>query len=175
MGYFYLASGIILFILGVISAVRTGGFNPKFYLFTFIGLGLVLWGVSAIRKTRRTEIKDQTRVKVDRIAGVRAVPMKRCPACGGEIESRLHVCPVCNHRFKVVYTLTVFAPFNVAKREQLIKYLATRMNKPYEEVSIQLEKGMIFRYSGKDDMDKSRASFESLGCSVKVGEIVQDE
>ncbi len=175
MGYFYLAGGIILFILGVISYFKNSGFTASFYVFTFVGLALVVWGLSTLKKLRQNEIKDRTRAKLDRMAGVRAVPMKKCPACGGDIESSSRVCPICNHRFRVAYTLTVFSPFNVAKREQLIKYLMTRTKRPYEEISIRLEKGMVFRYSTKEDVDKSKASFESLGCTAKVGETVLNE
>ncbi len=74
----------------------------------------------------------------------------------------------------MICTLTVFTPFDVAKREALIKYLMTRMNRPYEEISIQLEKGMVFRYSSKEDSVKNKASFETLGCRVKEGEILSN-
>lgn len=174
MGYYYLVGGIILFILGVISFFKSATFTPFIYVFTFVGFALVLWGVSTLKKTQQNEIKSQTRAKVDRMAGARAVPMKKCPACGGEIESASRDCPICNHRFRVAYTLTVFAPFNVAKREQLIKYLTTRMKRPYEEISIQLEKGMVIRFSSKDEVDKNKASYESVGCTVKVTETVLD-
>ncbi len=175
MGYFYLAGGIILFILGVVSFLTSASFKLSSYVFIFIGFGLVLWGISTLKKTRRSQIKEHTQVKVDRLAGVRAVPMKKCPACGGEIEKTSRICPICNHRFQVAYTLTVFSPFNVAKREQLIKYLTNRMKRPYEEISIQLEKGIVFRFSNKEEVDKSKASFESIGCPVKVGETILDE
>jgi hypothetical protein len=175
MGYFYLAGGVILFILGVVSYFRSSGFTASFYLFTFGGLALAVWGVSTLKKKRQNEIKDRSRAKVDRMVGVRAVPMKKCPACGGDIESSSRICPICNHRFRITYTLTVFSPFNVGKREQLIKYLVTRTKRPYEEISIQLEKGMVFRYSTREDVDKNKASFESLGCTTRVGETVLNE
>ena len=175
MGYFYLVAGVILFVLGVVKFLATMSLSISFYVFTFLGLGLVVWGVSTLRKIRLKEIKDQTRTKVDRIVGARAVPMKKCPECGAEIESVARICPICNHRFRIAYTLTVFSPFNVAKREQLIKYLSTRMKRPYEEISIQLEKGMVFRYSSKEETDKNKASFESVGCTVRVGETVLED
>jgi hypothetical protein len=174
MGYLYLAGGVILFLIGVIDALMTKTFRPSFYLYTFLGLFLVIWGLVSVKKIRHNEIKDQTMARVNRLAGARAVALKKCPACGGEIETILKVCPVCTHRFPVVYTLTVFTPFDVTKREQLIKYLMTRMNRPYEAISIQLEKGMVFKYSNKDDAQKRGASFENLGCKVRTGEIVQD-
>ncbi|MBN2224723.1 MAG: hypothetical protein JW765_08640 [Deltaproteobacteria bacterium] len=174
MGYLYLAGGVILFLIGVIDALMTKIFRPSFYLYVFLGLFLVIWGLVALKKIRRNEIKDQTMARVNRLADARAVPLKKCPACGGDIEAILKACPICTHRFPVVYTLTVFTPFDVTKREQLIKYLMTRMNRPYEEISIRLEKGMVFKYSNKDDAQKRGASFESLGCKVRTGEIVQD-
>lgn len=174
MGYLYLGGGVVLFLLGVIGALRTMSFKPSFYLYAFLGLSLVVWGLMTLKKTRRNEIEAQTRAKVDRLAGDRAVPKKKCPACGGEIETTLKVCPLCNHRFPVVYTLTVFTPFDAAKRETLIKYLMTRMKQPYEAISIQLEKGMVFKFSNQDDAQKNKKSFESLGCKVRIGEIIEE-
>jgi hypothetical protein len=175
MGYIYLVGGVILFCIGVIDAFMTGNFRPSFYIYTLLGFSLVILGVVTLKKTRHTEIADQTRVKVNRMAGVRAVPVKRCPACGAEVEAAAKACPVCTHRFPVVYALTVFSPFDVAKREKLIKYLMIRFNQPYESISIRLEKGMVFRYSNRDTADKNGASFESLGCTVKIAEVVREE
>jgi hypothetical protein len=173
MGYLYAAAGVVLFVLGVIGALKNG-FKPSFYIYAFLGLSLVTWGLMTLKKTRRDEIKDQTQTKVNRMAGTRAVPMKKCPACAGDIETTQKICPICNYQFPVVYTLTVFTPFDVAKRERLIKYLMTRMNRPYEAISIQLEKGMVFKFSNKDDAQKNKTSFESLGCKVRIGEIIED-
>ncbi len=174
MGYLYLAGGVVLFILGVVGVLKTGTFKASFYIYAFLGLSLTVWGITTLRKTRREEIKDQTRTRINRMATSRSVPTKKCPACGGDIEASLKRCPICDHRFPVIYTLTVFTPFDVAKRETLIKYLMTRMKRPYEEVSIQLEKGMVFRYSSREDSIKNKASFETLGCRVKEGEILSD-
>ncbi len=173
MGYLYLAGGVVLFILGVVGALKNG-LKPSFYIYAFLGLSLTVWGLTALKKARHKEIKNQTRTTVGRMASTRTVSTKKCPACGGDIESTLKRCPICDHRFPVIYTLTVFTPFDVAKREALIKYLMTRMNRPYEEISIQLEKGMVFRYSSKEDSGKNKASFETLGCRVKEGEILSN-
>jgi hypothetical protein len=173
MGYLYLLGGAVLFLLGVIGAIKDG-FKPTFYIYAFLGLSLTVWGVMILKKARQSQIKVQTRSAVNRMATSRAVSVKKCPACGGDIEATLKSCPICGYRFPVIYTLTVFTPFDVAKREALIKYLMTRMNRPYEEISIQLEKGMVFRYSGKADSDRNKASFETLGCRVKEGEILSN-
>ncbi len=175
MGYIYLVGGIILFCIGVIDAFMIGHFRLSFYIYTLLGFLLVIWGIVTLKKARHTEIKDQTQTKVNRMAGARNVPVKRCPACGGEVEATVKACPICTHRFPVVYTLTVFAPFDVTKRERLIKYLMTRFNQPYESISIQLEKGMVFRYSNRQTADKNGASFESLGCTVRIAEVVREE
>jgi hypothetical protein len=173
MGYLYLAGGVVLFILGLIGAVKDG-LKPSFYIYAFLGLSLTFWGLMALKKARHKEIQNQTSTTVGRMASTRAVSTKKCPACGGDIEAALKRCPICDHLFPVIYTLTVFTPFDVAKREALIKYLVTRMNRPYEEISIQLEKGMVFRYSSKEDSGKNKASFETLGCRVKEGEILSN-
>lgn len=174
MGYLYLAGGVVLFILGVVGVLKTGTFKASFYIYAFLGLSLTVWGITALRNARHKEIKDQTRTTVGRMATTRSVPMKKCPACGRDIEAAMKRCPICDHQFPVIHTLTVFTPFDVAKREMLIKYLMTRMNRPYEEISIQLEKGMVFRYSSREDSVKNKASFESLGCRVKEGEILSN-
>jgi hypothetical protein len=174
MGYLYLAAGAILFILGIVGVLKTGTFKASFYIYAILGLSLTVWGITTLRKARRNEIKDQTRTTVGRMASTRSLPTKKCPACGGDIEAALKRCPICDHQFPVIYTLTVFTPFDVAKREALIKYLMTRMNRPYEEISIQLERGMVFRYSSREDSIKNRVSFETLGCRVNEGEILSN-
>jgi len=174
MGYLYLAAGAVLFLLGVIGALKTMSFKPSFYIYAFLGLSLTIWGLKKLKKTRHAEIKDYTQAKVNRIAGTRTVPVKKCPACSGEIEAAAKVCPICAHKFPVTYTLTVFTPFDVAKRERLIRYLMTRLNLPYEAISIQLEKGMVFKYGDGQAAQKNGASFESLGCKVRIGEIVRE-
>jgi hypothetical protein len=173
MGYLIMAAGLILFIIGVVGAVKTGSFT-LFYVFGFSGFALALWGLSTLKKARQEQIKGRTTAQVDRIATARSVPTKKCPGCGGAVEVSSRLCPLCGHAFQVTYTLTVFTPFDVSKREGLIKYLMTRMKKTYEEIAIQLEKGMVFRYSNKEDSEKSRKSFENLGCKVKEGEIVSN-
>jgi hypothetical protein len=174
MGYLYLIGGVILFSLGVIDALKAGSFKPSFYLYAFLGLSLAAWGIMTLRKARHKEIKNHTRTTVNRMATSRTVPTKKCPACGGDVGATLKSCTICDHQFPVIYTLTVFTPFDVAKREALIKYLMTRMNRPYEEISIQLEKGMVFKYSNKQDSSKNKASFETLGCRVREGEILSN-
>lgn len=174
MPYVYLTGGILLFILGIISYFKTMHFSPSFYAMTISGFSLFLVGLKTLKKTLQESIRGTTKTRVDRMAAGRAVPMKKCPSCGGEIEVSSKICPVCGFQYQVIYTLTVFSPFDVAKREGLIKYLMTRMGRPYEEISIGLEKGMTFKYSSKEDLDKNRASFEKIGCTVKVGEILQD-
>jgi len=169
MAYLYLAGGIILFLLGVVGAIKNG-FKASFYIYAFLGLSLTVWSLMTLKKARRSEITHQTRTSVNRMVNSHSVPTQKCPSCGGDIEAESRRCPICNHQFPVVYTLTVFAPFDVAKREALVKYLMTRLNRSYEEISIQLEKGMVFRYSSREDSAKNKASFESLGCRVKEAE-----
>lgn len=175
MGYLFLVAGVILFALGVFTFFKTMSFTLAFYIYALSGLILAVWGLVTLNRAREEAIKDQTRSRVDRMAGARNVPMKKCPACGGSIEASLRLCPICGHEYQVIYTLTVFTPFDVSKREGLIKYLMGRMKKTYEEISIQLEKGMVFRYSNKEDSDKGKVSFESLACKVKEGEIIANQ
>jgi hypothetical protein len=174
MGYYLLVAGVILFVLGVITFFKTMSFTLTFYIYALLGLGLFVWGVSTLKKTRHEAIKDQTRARIDRMATDRGVPMKKCPACAGAIEAQARLCPLCGFRYPVVYTLTVFTPFEATKREGLIKYLMAKTKRTYQEISIQLERGLVFRYSSKEDSERSKASFENLGCKVKQGEIVEN-
>lgn len=174
MGYIYLAAGVILFSLGVIGTIKSGSFKPSFYIYEFLGLSLVVWGIVTLRKARTSRIETQTRAAVNRMSAGRAAPTKKCPACGGDIEATVRRCPMCDHQFPVIYTLTVFAPFDVANREALIKYLMTRMKRTYDDIAIQLEKGMVFRYSSKQDLEKNKASFENLGCRVRQAETLSN-
>ena len=174
MAYLYLAGGIVLFLLGVIGGLKSG-FKASFYIYALLGLSLTVAGFMLLKRARREEITGQTRTAVNRMATSRNVPMKKCPSCGGDIEAASRRCPICNHQFPVIYTLTVFAPFDVAKREALIKYLMTRSNRPYEEVAIHLEKGMVFKYSSREDSAKNKTSFENLGCRVKEAEALSDK
>ncbi len=174
MGYYITIAGLILFILGIVTFIKMSSLTLMFYVYTFLGLAFAIWGLTTLKKARREAIRDVAKARVDRMATARSIPTKKCPACGGAIEVSSRLCPLCGHAFQVTYTLTVFTPFDVSKREGLIKYLMTRMKKTYEEIAIQLEKGMVFRYSNKEDSEKNRKSFENLGCKVKEGEIVSN-
>jgi hypothetical protein len=174
MGYLFIAAGLLLFVIGVVSFFKTMIFSTVFYIFTFSGLIIFLLGVNSLKKTRQEQIQHHTTARVDRLAATRNVQMKKCPACGGEMEISLKSCPFCNYKYQLFYTLTVFTPFEVSKREGLIKYLMARTRREYGDIAIQLEHGMVFRYSTKEDADKNKTSFENLGCKVKTGENLID-
>ena len=71
-----------------------------------------------------------------------------------------------------IHSLTVFMPENDQKRYHLIKDLSTKTGKSIGEITIELEKGKVFRYSSVDSLSKSKRVFEDCGCKVVVGEFV---
>ncbi len=75
-------------------------------------------------------------------------------------------------RTTTIHSLTVFTPENDQKRYHLIKDLATKTGKSIGEITIELEKGKVFRYASVDSLSKSKRVFEDCGCKVVVGEFV---
>lgn len=170
MGFFFMLIGVIAFAVGVIFFWG----QTLFLVFTIGGLSSFLYGLKTLQKTRREGIKEDTSSKVDRLVMDKNIPSKLCPACAREIDVSSRVCPFCNHHYQTIYSLTAFAPMDKQKRESLVKTLSAKTGKSTSAISIELENGLVFKFTKRELYLKNRQIFENMGCRIKVNEILSD-
>lgn len=170
MGYLFTILGIAAFGVSFIFWGKT-----TFYILAVGGFISFIYGLKTIQKARAEGVKETTSGKVDRMAMDKKVPTKFCPACAKEIDLGSKVCPFCNYHYQIVYSMTVFAPTDRQKRESLIKTLSAKTGKSTVSISMELDRGMVFKFTKRELYLKNRRIFENIGCRVKVGEILSDK
>ncbi len=170
MSYFFILFGVITFV----ASLKFWGQN-LFYVLSIGGFSSFLYGLKTLQKTRKEGIKKYTSKKVDRMVGDKNVSSKLCPSCTREIEVSSKVCPFCNHHYQIIYSLTAFAPMDKQQRESLIKTLSAKTGKSTSAISIELENGLVFKFTKRELYLKNRQIFENMGCRIKVNEIVSNQ
>jgi hypothetical protein len=73
---------------------------------------------------------------------------------------------------QMIQSLTVFKPMKYDNAIKLINNLVKQTGRSPDELSRLLENGMVFKYSSRETMTKSRKAFEEFGCMVKPGELI---
>jgi len=73
---------------------------------------------------------------------------------------------------ETIHALTVFRPAKYDNALNLISNLVKQTGRTPEDLGRQLENGMIFKYTARETMAKSRQLFESFGCRVVAGELI---
>ncbi|MBN1883363.1 MAG: hypothetical protein JW885_14440 [Deltaproteobacteria bacterium] len=73
---------------------------------------------------------------------------------------------------EVIHALTVFKPAKYDRALNLINSLSKQTGRTPDDLNRQLENGMIFKYTARETMAKSRQVFESFGCTVMAGELI---
>lgn len=145
-----------------------------FYILAVGGFISFIYGLKTIQKARTEGIRETTSGKVDRMAMDKKLPTKLCPVCAKEIELGSRVCPFCNHHYQIIHSITVFAPTDRQKKESLIKTLSAKTGKSTVSISMELDRGMVFKFTKRELYLKNRRIFENIGCRVKAGEILSD-
>jgi len=169
MGYFFTFLGIILFAVSIYFWGET-----YFYILAIGGFLSFIYGLKTIQGARKEGIKKSTTGKVDRMAGDKRIPTKICPACAKEIEISCKVCPFCNHHYQIIYSLTVFAPMDRQQRESLVRTLSAKTGKSSTAISMELDSGMVFKFTKRELYLKNSQIFENIGCRLRVGESLSD-
>jgi len=73
---------------------------------------------------------------------------------------------------QMIQSLTVFKPAKYDNAVKLINSLVKQTGRSPDELSRLLENGMVFKYTSRETMTKSRQVFENFGCMVKPGELI---
>jgi hypothetical protein len=84
------------------------------------------------------------------------------------------VCPFCNHHYQIIYSVTVFAPTDRQQRESLVNTLSVKTGKSPSAISLELDTGMVFKFTNRELFIKNRQIFENIGCRVKSTETLSD-
>ena len=77
-----------------------------------------------------------------------------------------------NCTVEIIHALTVFRPAKHDRALNLINNLVKQTGRTSDDLGRQLENGMIFKYTARDVMVKSRQLFEGYGCKVMTGELI---
>ncbi|MBN1574104.1 MAG: hypothetical protein JW984_12985 [Deltaproteobacteria bacterium] len=169
MGYFFAFLGVIAFA----ASLYFWG-QIYFYILAIGGFLSFIYGIKTIQVARKEGIKKSASSKVDRLARDKRIPTKICPTCAKEIEASSKVCPFCNHHYQIIYSLTVFAPMDRKQRESLVKTLSAKTGKSASAISLELDRGMVFKFTKRELYLKNKQIFENIGCRVKVAEILSN-
>ena len=169
MGYFFTFLGVIAFVVSIFFWGKM-----YFYMLAIGGFLSFVYGLKTIQGARKEGIKRSTSTKVDRIAGDKRIPTKICPNCVKEIEIGSKVCPFCNHHYQIIYSLTVFSPMDRQQRESLVRTLTSKTGKSSSTISLELDRGMVFKFTRRELYIKNRKIFENIGCRVRAGESLSD-
>ena len=172
MSFFFILFGLFAFAVAVIFFWSNKIF---FYILAFGGFLSFLYGLKTLQETRKEKIKEHTSKKVDRIARDKTLPIKLCPSCAREIDVSSRVCPFCNHHYQIIYSLTTFPPMDRQKRESLINTLSAKTGKSTSAIGIELENGLVFKFSKRDLYIKNKQIFENMGCRIKANELIADQ
>ena len=73
---------------------------------------------------------------------------------------------------EMIHALTVFKPAKYDRALNLINNLVKQTGRTPDDLGRQLENGMIFKYTARETMAKSRRLFEDYGCKVMAGELI---
>jgi len=73
---------------------------------------------------------------------------------------------------EMIHALTVFKPAKYERALNLINTLVKQTGRTADDLGRQLENGMIFKYTDREMMVKSRQLFEGYGCKVMAGELI---
>jgi hypothetical protein len=171
MSFFFILFGVIAFAVGVFFFWG----QTLFYVLAIGGFLSFIYGLKTLKETRKEGIKKDTSRKVDRLVRDKNIPSKLCPACAREIDVSSKVCPFCNHHYQIIYSLTAFAPMDKQKRESLVKTLSVKTGKSTSAIGIELENGLVFKFSTRELYLKNRQIFVNMGCRIKAGEILADQ
>jgi len=171
MSYFFILFGVFAFALGVFLFWG----QTLFYILAVGGFSSFLYGLKTLQEARKKGIKKDTSKRVDRLVMDKNIPTKLCPACAREIDVSSKVCPFCNHHYQIIYSLTAFAPMDKQQRESLIKTLSAKTRKSTAAIGIELENGLVFKFSKRELYLKNRQIFENMGCRIIVNEILSDQ
>jgi hypothetical protein len=73
---------------------------------------------------------------------------------------------------QMIQSLTVFKPAKYDNAVKLINNLVKQTGRTPDELSRLLENGMVFKYTSRETMTRSREVFENFGCKVMAGELI---
>lgn len=120
-----------------------------------------------------------------------------CPNCNSTYTQKVNFCMKCGFDFttlegidelfdekqqeiqidqpvkkegKKQYTLNITAPEDKKKKYFLTKKLTEKTGKTFEQISEDIDKGIVLQYKDENKMISNKEIYESFGCTVEVNE-----